>query len=227
MPGRNDPCPCGSGKKFKKCCVDTYVTPVRSSSKRKLALEAEAKGESLKPKLQLQPGFDQEKVNAYHEAGHAVVGALEGPGTEVTTIDRDKVKELTGQPVIGYTNFIGAGKAEVETDTYLVMALAGVTSEAMHATNGMVSSKEDDFDFASEILDRAGYKGEAKRAKFLQARLRTQEVISKYKREIQIVGDALVERKTLNAEEIRALLGINGNRPSTQQTSGPKLAQPK
>lgn len=21
--GRNDPCPCGSGRKFKKCCVDT------------------------------------------------------------------------------------------------------------------------------------------------------------------------------------------------------------
>ena len=21
--GRNDPCPCGSGKKFKKCCADT------------------------------------------------------------------------------------------------------------------------------------------------------------------------------------------------------------
>jgi hypothetical protein len=21
MPGRNDPCPCGSGKKFKKCCI--------------------------------------------------------------------------------------------------------------------------------------------------------------------------------------------------------------
>jgi uncharacterized protein YecA (UPF0149 family) len=20
--GRNDPCPCGSGKKFKKCCLD-------------------------------------------------------------------------------------------------------------------------------------------------------------------------------------------------------------
>lgn len=24
--GRNDPCPCGSGKKFKKCCVDAAVT---------------------------------------------------------------------------------------------------------------------------------------------------------------------------------------------------------
>jgi len=22
--GRNDPCPCGSGKKFKKCCYDKY-----------------------------------------------------------------------------------------------------------------------------------------------------------------------------------------------------------
>jgi uncharacterized protein YecA (UPF0149 family) len=21
--GRNDPCPCGSGKKFKKCCLET------------------------------------------------------------------------------------------------------------------------------------------------------------------------------------------------------------
>ena len=22
--GRNDPCPCGSGKKFKKCCIVNY-----------------------------------------------------------------------------------------------------------------------------------------------------------------------------------------------------------
>lgn len=22
MPGRNDPCPCGSGKKFKRCCLN-------------------------------------------------------------------------------------------------------------------------------------------------------------------------------------------------------------
>ncbi len=24
--GRNDPCPCGSGKKFKKCCISEYKT---------------------------------------------------------------------------------------------------------------------------------------------------------------------------------------------------------
>jgi hypothetical protein len=25
--GRNDPCACGSGKKFKKCCLSAYVDP--------------------------------------------------------------------------------------------------------------------------------------------------------------------------------------------------------
>jgi len=25
--GRNDPCPCGSGKKFKKCCIDRPPRP--------------------------------------------------------------------------------------------------------------------------------------------------------------------------------------------------------
>ena len=24
--GRNDPCPCGSGKKYKKCCIDKELT---------------------------------------------------------------------------------------------------------------------------------------------------------------------------------------------------------
>jgi hypothetical protein len=24
-PGRNDPCPCGSGKKFKRCCIDSMT----------------------------------------------------------------------------------------------------------------------------------------------------------------------------------------------------------
>lgn len=33
--GRNDPCPCGSGKKYKKCCLDKPATqPVRPSGER-------------------------------------------------------------------------------------------------------------------------------------------------------------------------------------------------
>lgn len=215
MPGRNDPCPCGSGRKFKKCCFDTYVPPVRPPSKRKLAMEAKAK-EASKPKepsklkMQFKPGFDQEKVTAYHEAGHAVVGALEGPGTEITTIEPEKVLALSDRPAVGITNYLGIGKVRVSVETYLSLALAGITSEALYATNGTISPKEDDIVFANEILDKAGFQGPKKEMKFLEARIRTEALIKKYEKEIQIVGDTLNERKTLNAEDIRELLGSNG-----------------
>ena len=37
-PGRNDPCPCGSGKKYKKCCLAT-----EEAVEREQLAEAEAK----------------------------------------------------------------------------------------------------------------------------------------------------------------------------------------
>jgi len=30
-PGRNDPCPCGSGKKFKKCCESRKHKPIQAA----------------------------------------------------------------------------------------------------------------------------------------------------------------------------------------------------
>lgn len=29
LPGRNEPCPCGSGKKFKKCCINKIIKEYR------------------------------------------------------------------------------------------------------------------------------------------------------------------------------------------------------
>ena len=166
----------------------------------------------------LKSGFTQEKVNAYHEAGHAVIGALEGPGTDVTTIDRTKVLALDGVPLIGLTKWLGTNDVYLSVDTYLSLALAGVTSEAMYATNGVVSSHEDDFVHANEILDKAGLRGAQRDSKLLGARVKTEALIKKYEKEIQLVGDALVERKTLNADDIRELLGSNGlSREELQQ----------
>ena len=31
--GRNDPCPCGSGKKYKKCCLKRGVTEITAAPK--------------------------------------------------------------------------------------------------------------------------------------------------------------------------------------------------
>lgn len=35
-PGRNDPCPCGSGKKYKKCCLPKDATPIASLNRQKM-----------------------------------------------------------------------------------------------------------------------------------------------------------------------------------------------
>jgi hypothetical protein len=32
--GRNDPCPCGSGKKFKKCCMAKPASPAKTGADR-------------------------------------------------------------------------------------------------------------------------------------------------------------------------------------------------
>ena len=210
MPGRNDPCPCGSGKKFKKCCVDTYVAKIHPPSKRKLALEAKAlqakEKELSKPKLQFKPGFDQQKVNAYHEAGHAVFGELLGSGVEITTIDPQKVLELTGRECPGYTRYAGPDGQKAELITIMCLTLAGLTSEATYATNGIISPKEDDLQQAEAVLDQAGLHGPAKEQEYLRYRVVTQEMVKKYRAEIEIVGNALAERKTLTGEDVRSLV---------------------
>ena len=35
--GRNQPCPCGSGKKYKKCCLEKAATPTDELSYRRLS----------------------------------------------------------------------------------------------------------------------------------------------------------------------------------------------
>jgi hypothetical protein len=39
-PGRNEPCPCGSGRKYKQCCLAT--DEARAAAARKVAAEATA-----------------------------------------------------------------------------------------------------------------------------------------------------------------------------------------
>jgi len=34
LPGRNEPCPCGSEKKFKKCCLDDYQASARLAGRK-------------------------------------------------------------------------------------------------------------------------------------------------------------------------------------------------
>ena len=59
--GRNAPCPCGSGKKYKKCCLDKNITPPEALNYRRLSKALD----ELMPKL-IDHGFTV--------LGHAVYG---------------------------------------------------------------------------------------------------------------------------------------------------------
>jgi hypothetical protein len=41
-PGRNDRCPCGSGRKFKKCCLDKQARPVAHEIPPEVAAQLQA-----------------------------------------------------------------------------------------------------------------------------------------------------------------------------------------
>ncbi len=67
--GRNDPCPCGSGKKFKKCCEDKLrhqrfeasllPPPTAAPSAAKLQQVSKSLFSSLKPLPKKEPASDE------------------------------------------------------------------------------------------------------------------------------------------------------------------------
>ncbi len=65
--GRNDPCPCGSGKKYKQCCLNKPKKPVdtiESETEKKKWLEhyPEAAKERKKGRIYLEDLFDAESI---------------------------------------------------------------------------------------------------------------------------------------------------------------------
>lgn len=63
-PGRNDPCPCGSGKKYKRCCLHQHEA---AAAERAAAAAAEAAAQPP------PPGFVWEGDNELDDASNRVV----------------------------------------------------------------------------------------------------------------------------------------------------------
>jgi len=146
----------------------------------------------------------QLRVNAIHEAGHAVIMTRIAYGCELVTVDPQEVKRQTGHAMPGFTKPVHKG---IDVPTYLCTTLAGVTSEAMHANDGKINPHEEDFNHAEEILDRANIFDKARRdSLMLTARVETERLVKEHKADIMAVADALVQRLTLNGDEVRALL---------------------
>jgi ATP-dependent Zn protease len=156
---------------------------------------------------------DQMRINAIHEAGHAVMMTRIGNGCDVTSIDPQEVKRLTGHAMPGYTHPVAK---PLRVDVYLCTALAGVMSEAMYATNGMINPKEDDFTHVEEILDRARMQGRERKESRERAEARTHQLLTEYEADIKTVAKALLERKTLSGDDVRTLIN---NVPAREATT--------
>ena len=59
-PGRNDPCPCGSGKKYKHCCLDKdRAAELASAVAQRVALQAQQATQKAN-QVALQKGYQEE-----------------------------------------------------------------------------------------------------------------------------------------------------------------------
>ena len=45
-PGRNDPCPCGSGRKYKRCCLPIDEAAARERARQKALFDDDASGDA-------------------------------------------------------------------------------------------------------------------------------------------------------------------------------------
>ena len=77
-PGRNDPCPCGSGKKYKHCCLDKdRAVELAPAVRQRVALQAqEARRVALRKDYQeelLEPQAALHEAQALDAASNAVV----------------------------------------------------------------------------------------------------------------------------------------------------------
>jgi methionyl aminopeptidase len=67
LPGRNDPCPCGSGMKYKKCCIDKDIPLTQTA-------------QELKKTYQVRYGInlkDEKDIEGMRRAGRIAVETLE------------------------------------------------------------------------------------------------------------------------------------------------------
>jgi uncharacterized protein len=63
--GRNDPCPCGSGKKYKSCCLPKQQSKGSSLGKRKFTAKVLSAGGANKPTVETSQGQAQANKAAF------------------------------------------------------------------------------------------------------------------------------------------------------------------
>ncbi|MFZ1982896.1 MAG: type I methionyl aminopeptidase [Desulfatitalea sp.] len=148
--GRNDPCPCGSGKKFKRCCAETTE-------------QVRPKAHPQKPKIRLKSTLDIEGIR---RAGQLVVATLD-------LVESRLVPGITTEAINGWVHEFtlqhNATPAPLNYRGYPKSVCTSVNEEICHGIPGPRVLREGDIVNidVTTILD--GYYADANKTYFIGA----------------------------------------------------------
>jgi methionyl aminopeptidase len=146
--GRNDPCPCGSGKKFKKCCAsqgDRFARRLHPD----------------KPKIQLKSPAD---IEAIRRAGRLVVETLDMVESELKPgITTDSINTL----VHAFTLKHGATPAPLNYRGYPKSVCISVNEEICHGIPGPRVLQDGDIVNVDVTSILNGYYADANKSYFI------------------------------------------------------------
>jgi hypothetical protein len=117
-PGRNEPCPCGSGKKFKRCCMDATRNAGRGRSGR-----ANARGAELTLLVETPRGVMERVIPS---ASPLSVEVRQGYAAEAAVHDAASVWGLPDFVYRGHTRELGSGTRELGDGIVIVRDLGVV-----------------------------------------------------------------------------------------------------
>lgn len=83
--GRNDPCPCGSGKKYKKCCLDKQAQPSQALYYRRLS-EAHSESQGKTTSAEQEEMMQHPEMRAHLSE---IIGRQQPPATRRSADLRD------------------------------------------------------------------------------------------------------------------------------------------
>jgi hypothetical protein len=140
--GRNDPCPCGSGKKYKRCCIDRDG----SDEARHAHAPVEAASEGTLARVMAWAGRDDDDADEWDERRLQVLGEHVGEACESLDLHVDDMFDILGEGL---------------TDSLMVWAMEDLLTRRFDV--------EDERSKTEEYLERHAWRLDEADARYLAA----------------------------------------------------------